>query len=1096
MSDPDAQREKLQAAMAALETQRATLGNDVVDPSIAALQQQLANLGLSSEEAPDEEERKIVTILFADIAGFTALSEKKDPEEVRSLMNGCFGYLVPIVAKYDGTIDKFIGDEIMALFGAPVAHEDDAERALRAALEMMNGIEAFNQANGTTLGLHIGINTGPVIAGQIGAQDRRNYSVMGDAVNLAARLEDASSTGEIFVGPNTYRQTAQIFEFENIPPLNLKGKEAPVEVKRLIGLKAKPRRVRGLKGLRAALIGREVELDEIHCALTRLQKGRGGIVGIVGEAGLGKSRLLSEARDFSKNNTLWAEARALPYTVGMSYWLTRELLYSLLGLGADTSPREFGTALARSLTVELGDQAEDAYASLARLLDLPLDESQAERVQFVGAEALQARVLEILRKYVTARARRQPLVLVWEDLHWCDPSSLRVLAALMPLAAEVPLLLLCALRPDESAAVTTLETASANYPLLLRRIDLSPLTRQQSATLVQDLLKIENMPDSVRDTIINRAEGNPFFLEELLRSLVDAGLVVRDGSRATATAEIRSIEIPETIQAVLAARIDRLGPQNKQALQKASIIGRIFQQRLLAQLYNPNSRAARHLDEALSELQRREFIRSGQEPAVRSSAPVEREYSFKHAITHDVAYDSMLLARRRELHRLAGEAIEKFFCDRLDEMSAALAYHYERAKVPQKAVHYFARAAERAQATFANTEAIAFYRSALTQLEQLGLTQAEAANQKLAATLNEHLGEVLTLVGEHMEARAALQRGIGFVAETDKIWRSRLFRKIGFSHNQQHHYEETALACDAAEKELGEAGSESTATWWEEKVQIQLERMHLLYWQGMANEMRQLADQYRTVVEEQGTPMQRGRFFQMLSLSLLTGSRYRPNEECLRLGERAVSESKDSTNLSEASHVRFTLGLVHLWGRNFAEAIEHCGIALQLSERCGDLVIQARSLTYLAAAHRCAHHLEQARSCATRTLELATKIGMVEYVAMANANLAWVAWSEDKQAETEKLGSEALRLWHGMEDPYSFDWMALWPLIALAFSRKDIARAIDYARGLLAEQQHPLPEPLTATTQKAIESWENNQPEKASLDLELALQMAEKFGQL
>src|ERR1700748_2403211 len=222
MADSDVQIEKLSAAIASLEAQRARLGDAVVDPAVAALRAQLTQLETGPEPA-EVDERKLVTIVFADVSGFTALSEKLDPEKVRELLNACFDWLVPVVQKYDGTIDKFIGDEIMAVFGAPVAHEDDAERALRAALDMMDAIVAFNHANGAELGLHIGINTGLVVAGEIGGRDRRDYSVMGDAVNLAARLEDASSVGEIFVGPATYRQTQRLFDFELVAPLQLKG---------------------------------------------------------------------------------------------------------------------------------------------------------------------------------------------------------------------------------------------------------------------------------------------------------------------------------------------------------------------------------------------------------------------------------------------------------------------------------------------------------------------------------------------------------------------------------------------------------------------------------------------------------------------------------------------------------------------------------------------------------------------------------------------------------------------------------------------------------------------------------------------------------
>ncbi len=324
---------------------------------------------------------------------------------------------------------------------------------------------------------------------------------------------------------------------------------------------------------------------------------------------------------------------------------------------------------------------------------------------------------------------------------------------------------------------------------------------------------------------------------------------------------------------------------------------------------------------------------------------------------------------------------------------------------------------------------------------------------------------------------------------------SRLHRKTGFSHNLQRHYEETGRAFNLAEEKLEEATNARTAEWWEEKVQIQLERMHLFYWQGMAEEMREIASRFRSAVEDRGTPIQRGKFFQMLALSHLTESRYRPSEECLRLAELAVSESAGSANLSEASHVRFTLGLIHLWRGNFVEAIEHAETALGLAERVGDRVIQARCLTYLAVAYRQAEQVESARSYASRTLELASKLAMVEYVAMAHANLAWVAWREGDNAATQRHGTKAVALWHAMEDPYGFDWMALWPMSAAALAEGRPAEAVAHVRGLFGPNQHPLAAELAAVTREAIAAWERDGV-GAKPALERVLQAAHEARQL
>jgi class 3 adenylate cyclase/predicted ATPase len=1079
MADRETQIQKLSAAIAGLELQRSNLGDAVVEPAIAALREQLAQL--ETGRAPTADERKLVTIVFADVSGFTALSEKLDPERVRELINACFDWLVPVVQKYDGTIDKFIGDEIMALFGAPVAHEDDAERALRAALDMMDAIVAFNGANGTELGLHLGINTGLVVAGLVGGHDRRDYSVMGDAVNLAARLEDASSVGEIFVGPATYRLTQRIFDFESVAPLKLRGKEAAVEVHRLLGAKVAPKSTRGIEGLRAPLVGRDEELEEIRQALADLGDGQGSTVAILAEAGLGKSRLIAETRALLPANVTWAEGRALSFTAGMSYWLAREIVLSLLNVKPEAA--EIAAALRKGL-----DGQSEIYPFLARLLELPMDAAMEERMKFLSSEALRSGILEALRGYVRHRARQEPLVLVWEDLHWCDPSSWEVLEMLVPLSNEVPLLLVCAARLEDGRLLQLLQENDGSS--VRHIIHLSPLTRDESGSLIQQLLKIENFPARMRELILNRAEGNPFFVEELLRSLIDAGAIVLEGDRAAATREIEAMEIPETLQGVLAARIDRLPSDYKQTLQRASVIGRIFQRRVLAYIYK--EKAHNRLDATLGELQRREFIQSREQQASETSGLEEGEYIFKHAITHDVAYDSMLFARRKELHRLAAEALEALFPGRLDELSATLGYHYERAEAAERAIFHLGRAAERAKATFANAEAIGFYESAIRQITRAG----EERFRESGVRLSEGLGDVLTLAGRHDDARNAFARALSLVGNAGRISRSRLHRKIGFSHSLQRHFNETTCEFDLADQELGQPTKEATADWWEEKVQIQLERMHLFYWQGMVKEMRDLAGRYRSVIAERGAAIQRGKFLRMMALSMLMESRFRPSQECVELAKRAVVECEGSNNLSEAGYINFVLGLIELCHGDFDDAVKQCGRALAMVERVGDLVLQSRCLTYRTVAYRRLGDVARCGTEAEKTCELATKLGMVEYIAMAKANLAWVTWQQENYAEAEKLATEALELWHGMDDPYGFDWMALWPLIAIALHRQDISAAIGFARGLLAENQHPLPEKLLNMIRKACDEWQKSGQENATANLASAMSLARELSYL
>jgi class 3 adenylate cyclase len=1096
MSALDEQRAQLEVAIAGLEAQSSLLGSAVVEPALAALRKQLSDLCSPASPASTqshEGERRAVTVMFADLSGFTAMSEKLDAEQVRGLMNSCFECLVPVVEKYQGTVDKFIGDEIMALFGAPVAHEDDAQRALRAALEMMDSIAGFNARHATDLGLHMGINTGQVVAGSIGSQGRRDYSVMGDAVNLASRLEDASQRGEIFVGPETYRQTAPLFDFEALPPISLKGKAEPVPVYRLLGLKSAPSSLRGIEGLRSPLVGREAELSQLKAALGELLAGRGGIVGVAGEAGLGKSRLVAEARQSVAADITWAEGRGLSYAEGISYWVARDLLYNLLGVTADAAPAEIEAALRREVERACAGRAADLYPYLARLLEIPLDATMGERVKYLTGEALQGQILRAFKEYVRALARAQPTVLVWEDLHWCDPSSLGVLETLLPLAAEVPLLLFLAFRPEDDLTrefhLKTLETHGETY----RLVELAPLTRDESFLLIRSLLEIENLPEATRRLLLDRAEGNPFFLEELLRSLIDAGLVVVEGERVVAARPVEGVDVPTTLQGVLMARIDRLPPEDKRALQTASVIGRVFQERVLAHL--SRQEAGIPLDASLGELQRRQFVRLRQDEGADAPLRREREYIFKHAVTHDVAYNSLLVARRKELHKVAGEAIEALFPERVTDLAATLAYHFKNAGVSEKALRYLTLAADRAKATFANTEAIAFYRSALEQLASVETVES-AGGQGVTAQLHEALGDVLGLTGQHDESRLAYRNARALVPEGELLRRSRLHRKFGSSYIIQRRYEETLRGYETAESALGQRAAEPSSEWWQEWMQIQIDRMWIYYWQGLVREMTGLAEKSRAAVERYGSPAQRGKFFQMLALYCLRRDRYVGSEEALSYAEAGVATSRDSDDLGELTHIIFCLGFVHLWSDNLDEAGQHLHEALSLSERIGDVVTQLRCLTYLTLVERKCGHVGAARDYLSRCQKLAAETSMVEYVAMASANAAWVAWREGNLREAEAHAGAALRTWHQMPTPYLFDWMALWLLIGVALEKGETARAVERARALLDPKQQRLPDELAALVEESIEAWGRDEAEAAGAHLRQALRLAEETGRL
>ncbi len=650
-SNPETQQASIDAAIAAVEAQRLALGDAVTSLVLATLRQQVADQ--QGVQPTLEAERKLVTILFADIAGFTALSERTDPEYVRGLMNDCFAYLAPVIQTYQGTIERFLGDAMVVLFGAPLTHENDPERALRAALSLMEALAELNVRQGTALQMHIGVNTGLVVVGGIGSPGRQQYSVMGDAINLASRLDDAAAAGEILVGPETYRLAGPLFDFEEQAPMVMKGKAEPVVCYKLLTARTRTASVRGVAGLYSPLVGRTAELATLVDMLRRLERGEGGSVAVVGEAGLGKTRLIAEAHAAIPDTLPWIEEHCLAHAEETSYGIVRMMLLDMAGIDNAGPAVDTAMLLRHALRQVLPERANTLFPYLARLLDLPLDALIADRIALLSADVLGQRILEALSEYVRAYARRQPVVVVWEDVQWLDPSSVGVLEALLALSKEVPLLLFSAFRPGEG------HVATSNHRLLNEvfhtQIVLRALDDEDGACLLQNLLPGAELPAATRQLFLERAEGNPYYLEEMLRVLVDDGVIERQHDRSVIVRPITTLDVPNTLQGLIMARIDHLPPRHKRILQTAAVMGRVFQRNVLAYLLRVEFDEA-ELDATLHDLEQREFMERPDDPAV-----CEIEFGFKHTLIQQTAYNSLLIARRKQLHGEVGLAIETLF---------------------------------------------------------------------------------------------------------------------------------------------------------------------------------------------------------------------------------------------------------------------------------------------------------------------------------------------------------------------------------------------------------------------------------------------------
>ena len=649
-----------------------------------------------------EGERKIVTVMFADVADFTSLSEKLDPEDVHGIMDGCFKILMDKIHHCEGTINQFTGDGVMALFGAPLAHEDHAQRACHAALAIQNTLKEYgdrmNRLHGIDFKMRIGLNSGPVVVGSIGDDLRMDYTAQGDTSNLAARMESSASLGGIWVTRHIYKQTKEFFEFESLGEIQVKGKEKPVEAYQLIRLTQVQTRIAAstAKGL-TRFIGRCREMATLQEAFEKAKSGEGQVVGIVGEAGVGKSRLLLEfRRALPKGVTTYLEGRCLHYRGTMPYLPVLDVIRSFIGVKEGDSEHLIQDKL-RQRILGLDENLLHILPPFQELLSLSVEDDA-----FTNLEPKQKRekTFEAIRDLLIRGSQDRPLILVVEDLHWIDRTTEEFLTYMIDLLPRTRVLLLLLYRPEY-----THHWSSKSY---YRLIDVGQLSADTSAELVSAILEGGDVVPELRKLILGRASGNPLFVEELINSLLENGYIQKIGNHFVLARYIAGVQVPDTIQGIIAARMDRLEESHKRIMQVASVIGREFAFRILETISDVKA----DLKSGLMNLQGLEFI-------YKKSLFPELEYIFRHAMVQEVAYNSLLIAQRKKIHEKIGTAIEHLYPGRLEEFCEILAYHYSVGGNPAKAYEYLKRSAKKAVRNNSLFEGVRFYREAMDVLYQL-----------------------------------------------------------------------------------------------------------------------------------------------------------------------------------------------------------------------------------------------------------------------------------------------------------------------------------------------------------------------------------------
>jgi class 3 adenylate cyclase/tetratricopeptide (TPR) repeat protein len=780
---------EIQASIDALEAQRALLGDAVVEPALAALREKLFAL---QSRATSTQQRKQATVLFADVSGFTALSEMMDAEVVAGIMNDLWALVDRAITNHGGQIDKHIGDAVMALWGAETAREDDPEMAVRGALAMQEAVAEFCETHSAPLALRVGINTGPVLLGRVGTTGE--FTAMGDAVNLANRLEHAAPVGGVLISYNTFRHIRGLFDVADQPPISVKGKTDPVRT--YLVQQAKPRAfrmaTRGVEGMETRMVGRDNELGLLKDAfLDAALSAEPRIIAVAGDAGLGKSRLL-----FEFDNWIVLRPEPITYFKGRGTLNTQKvpfsLFHDLFAFRFDIRDSDSAAVALEKFQAGMAGYIEPDQAAIAGHW-LGFDFSASEAVgRLLGDPGFAETAQGFLTRAFRGLLATGPAVVLLEDIHWADDPSLDLVLNLLGTVSAAPLLVVAATRPVFFENRPDWGEGIAGF----RKIALAPLSKRASRTLVDEILqRVDDIPENLCDLIVDTAEGNPFYVEELVKMLIEQGVIERvtnDERRLLESWHVRadklaSITVPPTLISLLQARLDRLSQPEREALQRASVVGRLFWDECVADLSHISLDELRSI---LESVQRRELIFHRQ----RSAFVDAEEYIFKHNLLRDVAYETVLLKNRVALHGRVARWLETHAGERLGEYLSLIAEHYIQAGEELQAAALLERSGYEAVAIGANHAARLALENALALRETAGDTSSLATARTLIT-----LGHAYRSLGDFAAGEATLEHGLQVArAGGDRITEAEAQAHLAFVLADCGRFEEAQTSADTA----------------------------------------------------------------------------------------------------------------------------------------------------------------------------------------------------------------------------------------------------------------------------------------------------------
>jgi class 3 adenylate cyclase/tetratricopeptide (TPR) repeat protein len=904
-----------------------------------------------------EGERKQVTVLFVDVSGFTSLSERLDPEDVHRMMTRAFELMLAEVHRYEGTVNQFLGDGIMALFGAPIAHEDHAVRALHAALGIRTAMggyaEELQRRRGIGFQVRQGINTGPVVVGSIGTDLRMDYTAVGDTTNVAARLVQTAERGRILVSEATHRLTAGYFHTRPLGDLQVKGKAERIQGFELIAARSPRTRldVSAERGL-TPYVGRERELETLRQCFERAKAGHGHMVFVVGDAGIGKSRLLHEFRGRLGDEATWVEGRCISFGQSMPFHPIIDMVKRTFRIEEADPASVIANKLERGVIL-LGEDLRPILPYLYHLLSI----DPGEAVATMDPQQRRGEVFAALQRLLVRASEVRPQVLVHEDLHWIDTASEE---SLLFTADSIP-----------TSRVLHILTYRPGYkqPFGERsfhtRIALPTLSSEDSVQMTRAVLGAATIPGELEALIVRKAEGNPFFVEEVVKSLHEIGAVRRDGDRYTLTARLDEIVIPDTIQDVIMARIDRLADAPKKTLQLASVIGREFTRRLLERIADIRGRT----EDFLRELKALELI-------YEKALFPELAYMFKHALTHDVAYSSMLVQRRKELHRVIALAIVELYADRLAEQYEVLGYHFSKAEDWTRALEYLLKAAEKATKAFANREAITLYEQAVGATRQIG----DTVSIETLMAIHEAKANLCFVLSDFESSCAEWQRVLGFARQSgDRQKEAAALAGMAWALVWAHKFDRAVI-----ESRQALALAEPI------DAQPVIAATHLTtglvyFVTGRLSESRHDEDRALAIsrsVADHGT--------ESIALMLLGQLRRFEGDfaEAIRLESFGLRLAREHKLVVPLIFNLFVLGAAQGDAGAYGDALTTLQEGLAFTEKVGDEILHQRILNTSAWLHLELGDTDRAIELNTRCLEGARKRGDPETTANAEINLA------------------------------------------------------------------------------------------------------------